>query len=638
MNRSVVPEWLVRAVRPRRAPVPWAAAGRAVVVIAGPVAAGLAMGRTAEAAMVSTGAMMSSAVPAAETYRRRAVNIVCPQLANALGLLLGGRVHDHGWVTVGVLCAIGLPAGLISTIGAVSSMTGMTALVSSVMGAGLPMPGPWWQPPALFLLGGLLTLLFTMAAWPVRRGRAERVAVAEVYRAIATSLPLAGSAGWAAARTAVMSALAHAHDVLLLCRSRHYGRRPEQARLLALLDAADALAESATALHRGRTPPPAGTTEAIGALADAVGTGRGRVRLPGLRPGTPEERALRAALHRATAALADAPAARPGGTGDSALPAGRAADAVRRAFADPASWRYGIRLALCIGCAQALVSVIGVPRSYWIPLTVAFVVKPDMGSVFVRALLRALGTFAGAAVAAVLLVVVPQGGWDALVLALLAAALAIASPRGYLLQTMTLTPVLLLLLELETPRPMGPQLAGFRLLDSLIGCAIALVLGYALWPGDRRTRAEARLADTAEAVADHLAAAFGTDRTRRSVRLRATGHRLSAFRTSLQQALAEPPPVSTRAAAWQPLATSLERMTDLITAAGVQARHGAPHPAPDETAGIEACLRALADTVRGGRPHTETPPLPRPDGTLTDVAAEARTVSTILNRTTKSHR
>ena len=95
-----------------------------------------------------------------------------------------------------------------------------------------------------------------------------------------------------------------------------------------------------------------------------------------------------------------------------------------------ASWRYGLRLALCIGLAQSLVSVIEVERSYWVALTVTFVLKPDFGSVFSRAVLRALGTAGGLVIAAAVLAEVPRGWWDVPVMMVLAALIPAFSVEG----------------------------------------------------------------------------------------------------------------------------------------------------------------------------------------------------------------
>jgi uncharacterized membrane protein YccC len=56
------------------------------------------------------------------------------------------------------------------------------------------------------------------------------------------------------------------------------------------------------------------------------------------------------------------------------------------------NWMFTLRLMACMGAAGLVSEVLPLQRSYWVPLTVAIVFKPDYGSVFVRALLGVLGT------------------------------------------------------------------------------------------------------------------------------------------------------------------------------------------------------------------------------------------------------
>ncbi|MFF0215948.1 FUSC family protein [Streptomyces vinaceus] len=102
------------------------------------------------------------------------------------------------------------------------------------------------------------------------------------------------------------------------------------------------------------------------------------------------------------------------------------------------------------------------------------------------------GTAAGLLAAVAVFAAVPRGWWEVPVLALLGALLPVLSRRGYGFQTAAVTPVILLLSDLSNLE--GASLVGQLMADSLIGCAIALVAGHALWPGVRRT---ARTASTA---------------------------------------------------------------------------------------------------------------------------------------------
>jgi uncharacterized membrane protein YccC len=251
--------------------------------------------------------------------------------------------------------------------------------------------------------------------------------------------------------------------------------------------------------------------------------------------------------------------------------------------------------------------VVPLARSYWVLLTVAIVLKPDFGSVFVRGLQRGLGTVIGVVIGFGMLLLLPDKLLIVLGIAVIAALLPYAILRNYGMFSTFLTPLVVLLIDLTSP---SGQLSGVaageaRLVDTLAGCAIVLVFGFLLWPETWRPRLGPRIADAAASVGDYLEAALLDPGRGRQLRRR-TYRRLSDLRTAFQQTLAEPPPMSTRAAAWWPLIVQLESATDAITEAAIRARAGAPAPAPAAAAANVAALRELADALREGRPVRES--------------------------------
>ncbi|MEV7287756.1 FUSC family protein [Streptomyces sp. NPDC093252] len=598
------PDWLVRNLRPQQAPVNRPAVARAAVAMTLPLAVGLAVGQPAYGALASMGALSGVIGDTADAYRMRILNIAIPQLFGAIGITLGALVQGHGWSTVAAVTAVALVSGMISSIGAVASVSGLLLLLNTVIGAGLPMPGPWWAAPLLMTGGGLLVLLLALIAWPLRSGVPERTAVADAYRSVAALLATSGADGYEDARHTATQSLNQAYDLVLGHRTRHHGRSADLTRLIAQLNAITPVVEAAPAAHLSGTPLPPGIPATARHLADAVETGyRGPIGLTLPEPRTETARALDHALRHA-AEVVTSPDVDPygNGMGDGlGRPAGprvRAARAARSAVLSAGSWRYGLRLALCIGIAQSLVSLVPVPRSYWVALTITFVLKPDFGSVFSRALLRALGTVAGLVVAAAVLSQVPRGWWDVPVMLVLAPLIPALTPRGYGYQTAAITPVILLLSD--TLNREGTALLLPRLLDSLMGCAIALIAGYLLWPESWHTRVGARVADAVADSAGYVEAAFGahTDPAARARMRRRLYRDLSVVRTEFQRALTEPPPTGRRAAAWWPLVVAVERIVDATTAARVRVKHGADPPAPAEVEQIARQLRELSEGLR----------------------------------------
>ncbi|MFI6644229.1 FUSC family protein [Streptomyces sp. NPDC050504] len=624
--RLAPPAWLVAGLRPATAPVPWAAVARAAVAMAAPLAVGLLTDQVAYGALVSMGALSGVIGDTADAYRMRIFNIAVPQLFGALGVTLGTLVYGDGWTAVAVLTLVALVSGMISTIGAVASVSGLLLLLNAVVGAGLPMPGPWWRAPLLLSLGGVVVLALTLLGWPFRGRVPERAAVAQTYRSVADLLEAAGrvdAAEYGEKRFAVTERLNASYDLVLARRTREHGRRGPLVRLLAQLNVVIPLVEAAPAVHlRGRGLDrriPAAVRE----LADAVergetgsrgkggARGEGGAGLGGFagldllpEPGTPAERAVDTALRRAAEVVhhpdpdvsnVDDRLGRP-----AALRV-RARRAARNVLLSGSSWRYGLRLALCVGLAQVLVSVVPVERSYWVALTITFVLKPDFGSVFSRAVLRAFGTALGLLVAAAVLAEVDRGWWDVPVMMVLAALVPAWSAKGYAFQTAAITPVILLLSDLLNHQ--GFDLVLPRLYDSLIGCAIVLVAGYLLWPESWHTRVGARLADAAEEAARYVECAFGGDtggdHVERVRRRRRLYRDLSVVRSEFQRALTEPPPTGARAAAWWPVVVAVERVVDATTAARVRVNHGARQPGPAEVADVARELRGLARGLRG---------------------------------------
>ncbi|MEX0169859.1 FUSC family protein [Streptomyces sp. LMG1-1-1.1] len=606
--RLAPPAWLTAGWKPAPTPVPWAAVVRAAVALAAPLAVGLAVGRPEYGALVSMGALSGVIGDTADAYRMRVFNIAVPQLFGALGVTLGTLVFGHGWVAVGALTLVALVSGMISSIGAVASVSGLLLLLNCVVGAGLPVPGPWWKAPLLLTLGGLFVLVLTLLGWPLRRAAPERAAVAATYRSLAGLYEATGTDAYDERRQDVTASLNQSYDLILARRAREHGRAPNLVRLLSQLNVLIPLLEAAPAAHlRARLigPLPAAIPAAVRELADAVEEGRtGATDLDLPVPERPAERAVDHALRHAAAVVHKTdpdPYNVDDRLGRPAALRVRARRTARAVLFSEASWRYGLRLALCIGLAQALVSLIAVPRSYWVALTVTFVMKPDFGSVFSRAVLRAAGTAAGLVLAAFVLSEVPRGWWDVPVMVVLGALIPAFSAKGYAFQTAAITPVILLLSD--TLNHQGFDLVMPRLYDSLIGCAIALVAGYLLWPESWHTRIGDRLADAVADTAAYVARAFGdsAEGTARADRHRARRklyRDLSTVRSEFQRALTEPPPTGTRAAAWWPLVVAVERIVDATTAARIRVDHGAPAPDPAEVAAVEGELRELADGLR----------------------------------------
>ena len=262
---------------------------------------------------------------------------------------------------------------------------------------------------------------------------------------------------------------------------------------------------------------------------------------------------------------------------------------LRRATSTAALW-VGARIGLCVGLATALAILLHPPQhAFWIPLTVAVVLRPEYGAVLVRAVQRFLGTAVGVVAVALLVTLTSTPWWLALAAALALGGAAFAAPRLYGLAVVGITGSALLSIAVADPQ--GVQVWA-RLLDTALGCALAFVVGVLLWP--RRglldqsrvfTSGRAALIRQIRAVDD------GPD-TEEAYRV------AHDWRAELERGLAEPDPAHA-AAAWLPVAIQLEHAVDAVAAtdgdrAAVLTLLADPAPVPTQAQASRLLARVVA--------------------------------------------
>jgi uncharacterized membrane protein YccC len=284
--------------------------------------------------------------------------------------------------------------------------------------------------------------------------------------------------------------------------------------------------------------------------------------------------------------------------------------------------------------AEVARQLLPIERPYWVLLTVAIVLKPDYGSVFTRAVQRGAGTLLGVLIGSLLLTFLSRDAWVLLPLAIAAGTLPWARNGSFGLFSVFQTPLIILLLDLATPS--GSQLVGARLVDTLIGCGIVLVFGYLLWPQTWGAPLDDALRGAALALDRFVEAAFteGPVATRRA--RRASYRALTELQTQLQRRLAEPPPISTRAAAWWPVIVQLERTSDAVTEAVIAIRSGEPVPDLAQVDVLRKAVRELEEDLR----HHRQPDDAEIDaeGVLAPVAREVDAARRLVRETTPGRR
>ena len=425
-------------------------------------------------------------------------------------------------------------------------------------------------------------------------------------------------------------------------------------RLMAILNVSHQMAEALAALRRAGERPPPWVIDTVDRLADAVlalpayrrGTSTPLPVIPPQWSATPGALALRDSMVALSRAISGDWQRRP------ALP--RAARGLRPWLRDRGArvfdlliggrvaWTFTIRLMICTGVAAVMSEVLPIQRSYWVVLTTAIILKPDYGSVFARALQRAIGTVIGAVLGAAILAVVPYGLWLLVPFGVLAALLPYGKSRNFGLSAVFLTPLVVVLIDLLSPG--GWHLAETRALDTLLASAIVLLIGYAPWPVAWHAHLPGQFAGTLRAVAAYMDESLvtawvpgqrprpaGAGPAPRSRLRRDAWRSLSDLRAEYQRTMSEPAAVSRRASAWWPAVVGLEEVLDEVTAAVVGISRGAAPPPPTSVHRLTGSLRAVADAIDMGTAPPSDSDLPD-DPVLEPVTDAVRSALSVLNR------
>ncbi len=136
--------------------------------------------------------------------------------------------------------------------------------------------------------------------------------------------------------------------------------------------------------------------------------------------------------------------------------------------------QHAVRASVMVAVATLLERLLHAPNGYWVPLAVIAVLQPDAGSGRTRALQRALGTVAGVAVAGALIAVTRSEPVLLACVLVTSGGLFALKARNYFWMVTMLTPLVLLMLTVVDYR--GLRIVGYRVVDTLVGTALALVV------------------------------------------------------------------------------------------------------------------------------------------------------------------
>lgn len=632
-------------VQTQRRDVPWSVAVRNTAAIVLPLAIGAATNHLAAGLGISAGALNTMFADQPGPYRLRLRRMLLTALAAGVAAFAGSILGEWRVALTIVAALWGFAAALLVALGPHATRAGLISMILLVVLGAEPLRATEAWPAALLIFaGGVLQTLFAIAAWPLQRYRPERMAVAEALRGISAL----GRQPVASGEPVPLPPSLNDLQALLFGSGRARGRAVEafqvlaelaermRIELFALADlqahaesdalrddlqavrqcAAVALDAIAGALEQAAAPDAADALSHYQAAAESLS-----------EHDTQTDSAVHVASARVTALGGQLRAAArnaevAGSRGE--LQAQRAEFRLPRALrpANPlatlranlhfssVAFRHAVRCGLCLALALVLSHLLPLSRGYWLPMTVAIVLKPDFGATWRYGLLRVAGTLCGLLLTTALLHFGFAEFWAALGLfTVLCFAYRELATVHYGIAVACLTGVVVILLSFYGIAPETSMPA--RAEDTVFGSALALAT-YLLWPTWERGRERATLARMLDSYRDYLVAVLcGDARARFETRTAARAARSNA-QASLERLRQEPRGRANlpRAEALLSQANRFMRAAMVLEAARTDA-HDPPLP-PQVSHFADACagaLREAAASVREDRAPAEPPGL-----------------------------
>ena len=622
---------------------PWLALRNAIGV-ALPLAAGTATGNPGGGLIMSLGALNVAFSDGSDPYLHRGRRMLAASVFCALAVAVGGLAGSLHGLAVMLSMACAFAAGMMAAVEGpaidIGNVTLVTLLVFSYQGMS---PRRALISGVLALAGGLLQTAFALALWPVRRYTPERRALGLLYQGLsraaaagapATEAPpassestaaqkalasLAGDRSIAAERYLALLSQAERMRLAMLALARlrvRLGREGAIAEALLLeragARASEALAAVAAFLSGTPAAPKADTLEQLDGMVEMLCAVESRPMVHDARTQLASltgqlRSALELAAHstpRGIVEFQQREARRPW----TLRLAGTLAVLRANLNFESAAFRHALRLSLCVALADGLGRALDWRRSYWMPMTVAIVLKPDFSSTFTRGLLRLAGTLAGLLLATALFHALHPGqaaqvAW----IAGFAFLLRSFGPANYGVFVTALTALVVLLFAVTGVAP--GQVIAARGMNTAAGGLIALA-AYILWPTWERTQVNEVLARMLAAYRLYFAAVrdaylepqkdFGRDLDRARIAARLARSNLEA---SVDRLRSEPG-TAARVQELEVILANSHRFVHAVMAleAGLSTSRRAPARAAFRTftAHVERTLLFLESRLRGG--------------------------------------
>lgn len=650
--------WLRRLVEvnPSRGfPLKWTL--RFVLSMAAILIPAALLGRQTVAVFMALGTLLNTVTQHPVAYRLNFNQMAVAIPMGVIGYWIGAAAGFNVWAHILVLAVLAAASALVSTFGSSFSIGSIQMMVLAIIASAnvthLQKSGmPLWIPAALFVAGGLWAALLLGIEALFYRHSPDRKAYASLLGALTDFMgKVQQQANLAQARISVIDASDAAYRNLLQDRLHTQGQSRDNNRRAALLAAASNVWEQIIAA--GHTEPVFTRCENwLRQITLSIAAGAKTAPPAPILPAQTQQLdpsdlqlyhsiALVSDLYwnyselsdetTSTLASADANAAQWLVTCDHSTPW---ITTLRAAFSFGSSaWRDAARLGLSVGVGAWVASLLST-HSFWIPLLIVTIMKPDFGSVFVRAVQRTLGTFVGAALGALLFWALPiHGLWLPITIVLLCVPILWGSLKGFWVMTLFLTPMVLALVE-DVSGTQAHVLAWDRVVDTAIAGVLALLFGYVFWPQSFRTKVRSYYKTAVHRVSD-----FFEQATQPSVDVPAVAkardacyRQLSDLHIQLQRSLAEPPPASTQAQLWFPVVANLGRLTDVVATYATRRDPASARPvsAPSNDQ-AQLRIQALTQLDDPVKLRQETPiQLPADAAGMADIDTQIRQLQVLL--------
>jgi len=497
-----------------------------------PLAVGFALGMPRGGLAMASGALNVSYSDGHDPYPQRARRMLASTAWCAIAILLGAITGHRNVEAVFVATAWAFIAGMLVAIGTTAADVGVISLVLLVVYAAQPLtPRQAAEAGALALAGGLLQTALSIALWPVRRYDPERRALGNLFRELAATT---GQPTQTAGAPPATSATTQAQDAISALGSNN---SVESIRFRALLSQAERIRLSNMMLARlrlrmQRENPNHAAIEAIGRYlenASEILRATGEALFNNKQVGLEADRVIlgvaltyqiraqhglgsRAAFFEAV--LQDAQFQMDALSGqlraaidltNNATPEGAAAfekkekqqplwlrfgSAIATLHANlnfgSAVFRHALRLSFAMAVGDAIGREFDWRRSYWIPMTIVLVLKPEFAVTFTRGVLRITGTILGLLLATALFHFLPiHVATEIILIAAFTFLMRWIGPANYGVFAVMISALVVLLLTINGVSPNEVILA--RGLNTAVGGVLAL-LAYLAWPTWERSR------------------------------------------------------------------------------------------------------------------------------------------------------